>query len=480
MSSASINNSAAKVAVKVPFPDSVIEVRMSPPDSNFEVKVTPGGDVIELLIRPGCSQIEVRITQPGDQGEDKAPLFSEDKAADGSSGHDETPAGESAEEAEEEVVPGVSKSEFAAMVEEDAADEAKKLLAEMNLSDSYPSEAGTSTGYELPPEARKILENNEPPVERQEAAAETQEPEGDGNSPPLKPSENQEPVSEAQNVELQDAGAEVATEVEADFVETEAVSSRPAEADDSPTGFPPEESPELPAQMELEIDVLPGEIIDVSNMTGGTDTIAADLSEIIEIAVEDLSPRTAEEPGAERPAEEEPPEDGPVGFELENLPPLTMESGYGDEPTATIPEAVEEAARQALAGLYSAPHDGGAKLELEQAAPRPQVEEDASSRATHLPDQAVDRTIMVEYIEDNEAGPQHMPDDTATPLPEEDQMDLGPVEAEDEELAIGPIDLGNLELDLEKSRSGNSEDSQTTVKAKPMVTALPNNTIVPQ
>ena len=62
-SAANIKNTAARVAVKVPFPDSLVEVRMSPPESNFEVKVTPGGEVIELLILPGCSQIEVRITE---------------------------------------------------------------------------------------------------------------------------------------------------------------------------------------------------------------------------------------------------------------------------------------------------------------------------------------------------------------------------------------------------------------------------------
>jgi hypothetical protein len=51
----------AKLSVKVPQPDSLVEVRVTPPDSNFEVKVLPGEEVIELIIRPVGSLIEVRI-----------------------------------------------------------------------------------------------------------------------------------------------------------------------------------------------------------------------------------------------------------------------------------------------------------------------------------------------------------------------------------------------------------------------------------
>jgi hypothetical protein len=55
----------AKLAVKVPQPDSLVEVRVTPPDSNFEVKILPGEDVIELTIRPVGSLIEVRIGPSG-------------------------------------------------------------------------------------------------------------------------------------------------------------------------------------------------------------------------------------------------------------------------------------------------------------------------------------------------------------------------------------------------------------------------------
>jgi len=55
----------AKLAVKVPQPDSLVEVRVTPPDSHFEVKVLPGEEVIELTIRPVGSLIEVRIGPAG-------------------------------------------------------------------------------------------------------------------------------------------------------------------------------------------------------------------------------------------------------------------------------------------------------------------------------------------------------------------------------------------------------------------------------
>jgi hypothetical protein len=55
----------AKLSVKVPQPDSLVEVRVTPPDSNFEVKILPGEEVIELTIRPVGSLIEVRIGPAG-------------------------------------------------------------------------------------------------------------------------------------------------------------------------------------------------------------------------------------------------------------------------------------------------------------------------------------------------------------------------------------------------------------------------------
>lgn len=481
MSSASnINNSTARVAVKVPFPDSLIEVRMSPPESNFEVKVTPGGEVIELLIRPGCSQIEVRITQPGNQGEDQQVAPSEDgEDKSGAKNSSKTaPSEEADDDVEEEVVPGVSKAEFAAMVEEDAADEAKKLLAEMDLADSYPAPAEPSPNYELPAEVVKILESPDSPEEPPASTAEEEV-----GPPPSDPSENTAINLAAETLapeaDREPPSAEIPKIVENETLDLIPPAGSEAPAEPSPpkadqTAFTPQEIPEAPLKMELEIEALPGEIIDV-DLPDAAGEASSEILEMLEINVA--------EPSISINEESAPLEEDATGADTEPSLSLMLEDDFGDEPTAAIPEAVEEAARQALARLSAATHDEQPDLVLEQSSPKPSAPATMGNMGlsdSNLPEPIVDRTIMVEYIEDSEAGPDHLPDDTATPLPEEDQMDLGSVETEDEELAIGPIDLGNVDLDLEKSRAGDSEDGQTILKAKPMVTVIPNNTILPQ
>lgn len=467
MSSASaIKNSAAKVAVKVPFPDSLIEVRMSPPESNFEVKVTPGGEVIELLIRPGCSQIEVRITQPTDKGEGRktAPPETEGSEPGGKNDPEANSAPEVFGKAEDEVVPGVSKAEFAAMAEQDAADEAKKLLAEMEMSDTYSSPAGLELDREPPADAEKSPEGHESPGEPATAAPENT----------AATEEDPPPV--------------------ADVPENEAMDRLPS-AGDAPPEEPlaneaqalttAEELPGAPAETPLELEAPPDDITGLDR-PGPAREAASGTPEAIDIKVEDYPAATDEQPLPEPPAPEEPtltPPPEETAAEPEYPSFMIMEDGFGDEPTAKIPEAVEEAARQALARLSSAAYEERSAPALERRPPapaEPPAAESAPASDSGLPDQVVDRTIMVEYIEDSEAGPDHLPDDTATPLPEEDQMDLGSVETEDEELAIDPIDLDNVDLDLEKSRPGGPEEGQTVLKARPMVTAVPNNTIIPQ
>lgn len=475
-SAANIKNTAARVAVKVPFPDSLVEVRMSPPESNFEVKVTPGGEVIELLIHPGCSQIEVRITQPGNQDEERSAPPEEEQSP--QEPKPESPAGAAqASEAkvqttpvseakaapsvepapaEEEVVPGVSRAEFAAMAEEDAADEAKKLLAEMGLHSPHPTEeAEPPLDYELPAEIRKLLEDGEPAEDAPTARAPFAE---------TGPITTAAPPQDLETPALEDPDT---------FLNETGTMSPAAKS----------ETPEESRPMGLEIEPRTEEMMKANPAEEVAD-IAAGSSDIFGIEVENFSAsfigRLDQEPDAVGESRPKPaPEKSAARVELEYPSSLVMEDDLGgDSSTAKIPEAVEEAARQALARLSAATYEERGGLELERISSPPAQKYDAAPN-TRLPEQLVDRTIMVEYIEDTGIGPQHLPDDTTTPLPEEDQMDLGPVEMEEEELAIEPIDLGDMELDLEKSRAASSADSQTVLKAKPMVTALPNNTIVP-
>jgi|GEM_PF-1943434 AAA ATPase containing von Willebrand factor type A (vWA) domain len=149
---------SARVSVKVPRPDSLVEVRVSPPDSNFQVKVSPGDDVIELLIQPGASMVEVRISPPSEEESEKlagqfrlpSGAHFQPEPAPGQGDGEPSPTGD-------EVLPGVSRAEFAAMVEEEESAEAKKLLDQMAEDENVAAESRPASGYQLPDEVKELL-----------------------------------------------------------------------------------------------------------------------------------------------------------------------------------------------------------------------------------------------------------------------------------------------------------------------------------
>lgn len=132
-----VDHPLPRVAIKVPRPDSQVEVRLSPPENNYEVKVAQGGDYIELFIRPGNGFVEVRISPPGEASD--APFKAPDNLYKANVQYVDSPsenlsgAVDSGRQGadSDEVVTGVSRAEFKAMVEEEEAAEAKKLLANM-------------------------------------------------------------------------------------------------------------------------------------------------------------------------------------------------------------------------------------------------------------------------------------------------------------------------------------------------------------
>lgn len=145
---------SARVSVKIPRPDSLVEVRVTPPDSAFQVKVSPGEEVIELLIQPGSSMVEVRISPPSQEDSEKlAGQFSRPSGVDFQPGEgDATLSGD-------EPLPGVSRAEFAALVEEAESAEAKKLLEQM--AEASP---GQPEAPEAAPEAPEADELDQPPL----------------------------------------------------------------------------------------------------------------------------------------------------------------------------------------------------------------------------------------------------------------------------------------------------------------------------
>ncbi|MDL2226172.1 hypothetical protein LJB86_00740 [Deltaproteobacteria bacterium OttesenSCG-928-M10] len=396
---------AARMAVKVPRPDSLVEVRVSPPDSNFEIKVTPGGDVIELLIRPGASFIEVRISPPGEYenselagcGESgrawtEARPASPDEKFTAPESLEDPPEDLSAED-REEVVTGVSKAEFKAMVEEEEAAEAKKLLAELDADeplDLFP--AAEKSGYVLPEEAKQALEAvddldyldtlEEPPAGQLEIEAEPVD------------QEEPEPALEPGDAEMIAAFAGQAEEDE-----------------------PPAD--------------------------GGDDEPSLSVDE-----------QTPDAPGSETPVDEDGPESEQVDTE-------------SDSP------ALNTGAREALARLSAAVQDEEPTGQQPAETPSAGREEPAGAAL------AVDAsdTVMVEMIDDADPTP-NLAAETASPLSDDEQMDLSSMEG-DEELDIEPINVNDMEFDLEKSRPASGHGSPGTLRAKPMVKVNPANTIVP-
>lgn len=473
MSSITDLKNTARVAIKVPSPDSLIEVRMMPPESNFEVKVTPGGDVIELLIHPGCSQIEVRIIKPENNEEEvlaepplvtdqkiepreKATVEPEPTEAPLATSLVESEACAEAEEQGGEVLSGLSKKEFEAMVEEEAADQAKKLLATMpDENERLASDVKAETSLPQP------LAGPEPQLpsgdEGRVGEVDIQAPSGD-----LEPSVDEDSKVEPNLVEILEShnGLEEGGAVPPlpSNPSTEDHLDLPGQSAQAALGEPyldEAEQSKVELDIETQIDDLPQ--VDLESSTEKS-PVELPYVNVLDSLVSNLS----------SPAKEN---ELKIASDSHTAPP--------EKKMAAIPAAVEEAARQALARLSNTVDDGTQPLALELESQQPQeilAEDQAAS--SHHEEPIVDRTIMVEYFEDADGGPHHLPDDTATPLPEEDQMDLGSVGQEDEELAIDPIDLGNMEFDLEKSRSDGSEEGPTVVKAKPMVTAVPANTIV--
>ena len=448
---------AARVAVKVPQPDSLVEVRVTPPESNFEVKVTPGEDVIELLIRPGSSLIEVRISPPGLAEADGRDVTGAKRIGSNGRDYEEGPA-------EDEVVTGVSRSEFAAMVEEEEASEAKKLLAQMSEDERLAEAAAQpKPAYELPDEVKKLLADDEPldidlPVDD---IYEGEIPDDDGGFPdeetmmeagpedidevpadePMAEDAEEEPAMEAGSDDFDEVPADEPFSEEAEEIPT--VEAASEDILEIPTEEPKPEEPEEDlmeagaSDLAEEPDdhpemVLTGEILDEEPHGDPTEPLTGEIiEEEIDVA-EEAAP--VEEPG------------------------LTLENDPADADGGPAPETPGSAAREALARLSAAVREEQSAL--------------AAGASGQKPDGGPDTTVMVELFEDAEA--LTLPE-SAPPLTEDEQMDLSPMER-DEELAIDPIDVEGLEnVDLETSRL-----ARTVIKAKPMVKVVPGNTIVPE
>lgn len=86
-----------------------------------------------------------------------------------------------------------------------------------------------------------------------------------------------------------------------------------------------------------------------------------------------------------------------------------------------------------------------------------------------------DATIMVQMYDDLETF--NPAADTVTPLSEDEEMEIGPM---DEELSLGPIDIDKLEeSDLGGDRGTDPADERGLPRAKPLSTVVPGNTIIP-
>lgn len=424
---AQFNKPAARMTVKVPHPDSLVEVRVSPPESNFEIKVAPGGDVIELLIRPGASSIEVRITpvkcENGTLAEQDESVRAWTRADpvppdENFSGPEnlESPAQDLSAEDEGEVVTGVSKAEFKAMVAEEAAAEAKKLLAE--LDDIGPTDllpVSGICGYVLPEEAKKSLEA----VDDLDYLDDLEDPSGGINQ--------SEFITSDDAYLHQDASTAGADSIGQSEIETEkGDQDEPEPALEPGDAFTDQAVEELAA--------------DNSNDDGEPSP-----------AVEERDPELAD---SEAPNGGEGPEHGPAGPESDS-------------------SAINTGTRDALARLSAAVQDEDATVhQLSESVPP-----DWNEPAVATPAMDAANTVMVETINDADPAP-NMAAETITPLSDDDQMDLSPIEG-DEELDIEPISITHMEFDLEKSRPVQGSGGPKVLRAKPMAKVNPGETIVP-
>ncbi len=522
---------AARVAVKVPHPDSLVEVRVSPPESNFEVKVSPGQELIELLIRPGASLIEVRITPPGSGAE--ARLESELSSEDAPTrlvlaGNQNSPKKGGTHGDEEEVVAGVSQSEFAAMVEEEEAAEAKKLL------DQMAADSETLPGYELPADVKKILESDEeidlpevtipgPAEDPAEASylqiEEFEELPDEDRASPAEPQPTLDrpdqpvlqaagraagtalPEIEVAEVNLaQEPAAEVSIVID-DVDEVEMTTETASQMDEESAGdgaetdgagslFEPNQAGEPDPAPEVAAEPVNEEIYEP--------VIVFDEQISSEISV--TQPEQPE-PGLETDDTLEPPAQGgrpekieaplqlldmplpePDILTLDGQAPLLGQEGPGCDrglaPEESPLEMESPAAPDETGPPYVEPVSPAAREALARLSAA--ASEEGASFEEGPEFMRPDSTILVEMYEDSEPGP--TPDAvTRTPLSEEEMMDLGPVEEVDEELALGAIDIPDLgDVDLDKSRLADSRPGDSVVKARPLIKVLPANTIVPE
>jgi len=505
-------NPAAKLMVKVPHPDSLVEVRVSPPESNFEVKVSPGEELIELLIRPGAGLIEVRIVPPGSQAASRLDSefsnnFEDEKLVlDGALG-DGLEIRSNPGDDEEEVVTGVSRREFAAMVEEEEGAEAKKLL------DRLAEESPALPGYVLPDDVKEILESDEEielPVleadlpdddDNEEAEAvpapieifeelsvespEEESPAGEAAAPPLAAG----PEFEVSEAEMEEGSPELLTELEGEELPAPGLDLAGA-ADEAPEPEPEAGPPIDDVSIIIEDAEEPHEALEAeAGEDGGLELSSAEPAAerepdypYFETDLPEPAPAAEAEPlySPETPTivadeclpdelteyavepEENPAEEAGPAEEAALFPGETLESVGTDEGEESA-EALNPGAREALARLSAAASEEGASFEEN---PAPELNPDS--------------TLMVEMYEDREPVPAPAVE-TRTPLSDEDMMDLGPMEEVDEELALGSIDLPDLgEVDLDQSRLSESMLGKSVVKAKPLVKVNPANTIVPE
>ena len=451
----------AKMAIKVPKPDSLVEVRVSPPESNFEVKVTPGGDVIELLIRPGASFIEVRISPPGTEN---AMTWAGGNADSCGPVEAEPSAKELPNEATEEVVPGVSKAEFKAMVEEEEASEAKKLLATLENSESlalFPPAA--NAGEKLSAELTAPTKNddnqknltNKIDADNVDSTAEENRPEDEFMATP----------NPAEPLEME---AEIAFPASADPNEAEAAASADAVDDATPApaiaNAPDNVTPSLSfsiASAPNEDSVMPFPsaasapedneedfVIDAALPTGestdnDSNAVHSEESPNVEISVAEDSSSMLE----------------PIDFEH-------------DTPPVAMPEA-----RKMPAYLSASIEDEN--MPSPQLLPTDSLIAGLEDLANNSPGVDASGTIMVEMFDDAADTMLHnLAAETATPLPDDEQMDLSYMEGNDD-LDIEQIDINSMDFDLERSQLNQVASDRKAVRAKPLTTVFPNNTIVP-
>ena len=147
--------------------------------------------------------------------------------------------------------------------------------------------------------------------------------------------------------------------------------------------------------------------------------------------------------------------------------PAVLNSSVSPPPTAALDdEELTDLNNLADSALKSSPEENKAEN-----GSRPENE---YGRARKLA--AADTTVMVQMYEDmssfNSAA------DTATPLSEDEEMEIGPM---DEELSLGSIDMDGLEdLDLEKSPPPRKARDRSVPRAKALSTVVPGNTIIPK